>query len=326
MSVPKTYHGIAVTTPQHTNNRKAYCLEDGSPSSVKAVISDNSLNDPDSSIEFLGQHKSSPHSRALRHIALAQANLLEVDRHTSGRKLKTTMSIYSTVSSNIASMAQPVPEPYRRRRIPFAKSPSPSERSYSTDSVSRNTSTANRPTSAELDWDDPVLNPSVRSRTPPSMPGSESSDLPELPFKGRSEGTSAVKPTTTTYRGSETVSQQDWEQLHAPTTATSNRREVDPAKLKKLRAVGRQHMREEKEARMLQKQAKQEELKDKYRTFSYDSTTAITPKVWYYRGLASGQIKFMGCDTRSGFSTEHERLLEEVLADLKGYSRFSTSE
>lgn len=308
-----------------SRDKKAYYIQDDSPSSVKAVVSDNSRIDPDSSIEFLGHQRSSPHSRALRHIALAQANLLEANKHTTNGLCASTVSICSSLSSSITSTSRQVQLPYARRRIPFMRSPSPlQERSYTTSSDARDPKTEKKPIySPELDWDDPVLNPAARSRMP-STPSSESSELPELPFKGTSANTATAKSVTLSCMESDA-------RLHSgkaplpPTSATwrsantSNRREVDPAKVKRLRNAGRQHFRAERKARLQMKQAKEEELKDKFRTFSYDSTTAITPKIWYYRGLASGQIKFMGCDTRAGFSFDQPRSLEDVLSGLQGY-------
>lgn len=289
-------------------------MQDGNPSSAGAVVSDSSHLDPDSSIEFIGQQRSSPHSRALRRLALAQANLLEIDRLGSSTDNNTSIPFGSNVSCSMSLSSRPTPATYRRRRIPFMKTLSPSERSYGTASTPEDTGREKRPTSAAVDWDDPVLNPAVRGHTKPDL-RSDSSDLPELPYMGAYQSTSTLQPSMATGINPDHTTKVNKKAVQASASSSSSRRNADPVKVKKLRAARRQHIREEKEARTLKKQAEQEELRNKYRILSYDTTTAVTPKVWYYRGLASGEIKFMGCDTKAGFS----RPLKSVLADLKGY-------
>lgn len=289
---------------------KVYNVLEDSPSSIKAVISDTSCLDPDSSVEYIGQ-KSSPHSRTLRHLALAQANLLEVRQN----KLESNDGNIFKAHATPASGSRTTNVPYRRRHIPFTKSPSPPHRSFSSE---RNKSEKDRrPTTTTLDWDDPILNPVAHTHRTPS-PASDSSELPELPFL------IGGKSTTTSKTSSSAIARTDDDSGTNSTTdkidkrVWTNKPDVAPSKMNKLRAAGRQHLRAEKEARMEKKQARQEELKNKYHVFSYDNTTAITPKIWYYRGLASGDVKFMGCDIRSGFSAEQPRSLKDVLGGMKG--------
>lgn len=212
--------------------------------------------------------------------------------------------------------------PYRRRRINFVKSPSPERRSFSSTSNSSDRSSS-YPTT--VDWDDPVLNPAALDPNPTTYSGvesaaeSDSSDLPELQFPLRGKTTLPAekgrpapqqKPTTGSTTSSKTLS--------AILPATKSRPHVETAKVKQLKSAGRRYAREDKEARERKKEIEQEELKKKYRMFSYDTTTAPTPKIWYFRGLASGTVKYMGCDTRQGYVTDQPRDLESLITDLKG--------
>lgn len=212
--------------------------------------------------------------------------------------------------------------PYRRRRINFVKSPSPERKSFSSTSYNPDKSSS-YPTT--VDWDDPVLNPAApdtneaASHAVESAADSDSSDLPELKFPLRGKTTiPAEKGRPAPQQNSNTEPTASSKTLPAILPATKSRPRVETAKVKQLKSAGRRYAREDKEARERKKEIEQEELKKKYRVFSYDTTTSPTPKIWYFRGLASGTVKYMGCDTRQGYVTDQPRDLEGLITELKG--------
>lgn len=271
-------------------------IGDESFSCIRAVHNEQSQLDPDSSVEYLGQN-SSPRSSALRHLALAQAKLLEAQEKPKSEDIRFLPDLRQDTSQVLVAATAP----YCRRRINFRKSLTPPHQAFSTSSAVREA------TPRDLDWDDPVLNPSVRTTSP--SPSSQSSDLPDLPGlpKTRSEAPSIksqaclVDPRKA--RGAANANKTSSWSVHAAP--------VKKAKFTWTRA--------EKGVRDRKKQEQQELLRSKHRTCSYDCSSGVPPKVWYYRSLPSGEVRFMGRDTRLGFVTSPSKDLQSVLDELKGY-------
>ncbi|KAK9898105.1 hypothetical protein P389DRAFT_65742 [Cystobasidium minutum MCA 4210] len=299
-------------SPQRKSSKNLYYdTTEDSLSSIKAVLNEDSQLDPDSSIEFLGQ-RTDPRADALRHLALAKANFLEASKATS----KATSSTLIEDASSHGSVLAPTVA-YRRRRINFVKSPSPSpRRSFGSTSYASDKSSS---WPATIDWDDPVLNPAASDDS--TSLKSDSSNLPEIPYQKARSTVPPSKPSTSTSTKSSSVTAAPSDTLSSAYTVSkrpSARPRVEPSKVKELKPAGRRYVKEDREARERRKETEQAELKKKYMTFSYDTTPGTTPKVWYFRGLGSGKVKFMGCDTRQGYVTDQPRNLEDLIRELKG--------
>jgi hypothetical protein len=309
---------LSSSSPPDTRTRGSVNPPDDSFSSIRAAAGGSSFQDADSSIEFLGQGlKSSPRSNALRHLALAQVNLQET---AASQKVAFPPATCSAIEELLGyTKENQVGERPRRRKVQFRRSSSstPARRLLHTSSTIQDSPKRGSNT---FDWDDPVINPKAAGL--PEYSDSDSSDLPELSFNGTRNISADSKPSIS--GPSVAAPQQAPAPVKQPSASASDARRPtgNGSKEKKLKEAGKalaqKQQRERRDASKQKRADQDEEIKSKYRQFSYDDTAAITPKVWYFRGLPTGETAFLGCDTRNGTVTDPSKTLEEVLSGLTG--------
>lgn len=286
---------------------------------MHAAAGDQSWHDGDSSVEFLGQRlheKSSPLSNALRHFALAQEGLREAiearncqeeqdaiqrDKHA---RPNTLYPQYLPSASSSRHPARPIVNTQVRQ---YASRAFPSSPAHSDD--------GNAKDPWAVDWEDPVLNPALSS--PELSYASDSSSLPELPFKSAVVAAKTPVGSLISPRAA----------VPTPATVIANTVTSGPAvsapkasktAVRKLKADGAAQRRHAKGERVRKREEEDAQLKRKHLPLSYDDSRGTAPAVWYFRGQSDGNAAFMGCDKPAAFRTSENPSLDEVLGRLKG--------
>lgn len=185
-----------------------------------------------------------------------------------------------------------------------------------------------------FDWDDPIvsgpplnkLKPKPRKDGSQSASDSDSSDLPEIgpvtaqkvDMKGKGKAILTESSTAASARANTWPPSKPASAAKQPPAKPSSSAIVEPPSIytskKQLAREGWQLKKQKFEEKEMAKAERQEDLKQRYRQFSYDAgTDQKTPKVWWYRG-----DEFRGCDVRKGARAEEPKTLEEVVASLQG--------